>query len=84
MAKGRGLKGIKKFIFFRAVELGLRYKPFGENGWFYEQKLKIADKLIFSKWREALGGCVRIVGCGGCQPSTQTRKDILGSRNKNY
>ncbi|MFO7657251.1 MAG: AMP-binding protein, partial [Bacteroidales bacterium] len=44
---------------------GLRYKPFGENGWFYEQKLKIADKLIFSKWREALGGCTRLVGCGG-------------------
>jgi long-chain acyl-CoA synthetase len=47
------------------VELGLRYKPFGENGWLYEFKLKIADKLIFSKWRAALGGCVRIVGCGG-------------------
>ena len=65
MAKGRSLKGIKKILFFRAVKLGLRYKPFGENGWFYEFKLKIADKLIFSKWRAALGGCVRIVGCGG-------------------
>jgi long-chain acyl-CoA synthetase len=42
----------------------LKYKPFGENGWFYELKLKIADKLIFSKWRTALGGNVRIVGCG--------------------
>lgn len=65
MAKGRGLKGIKKALFFWAVRLGLRYKPFGENGWFYECKLKIADKLIFSKWREALGGCTRLVGCGG-------------------
>jgi len=65
LAKGRGLSGIKKKIFFWAVSLGLRYKPFGENGWFYERKLKIADKLIFSKWREALGGCARIVGCGG-------------------
>jgi len=65
MAKGRSLKGIKKVIFFRAVRLGLQYKPFGENGWFYERKLKIADKLIFSKWREALGGNIRLVGCGG-------------------
>ena len=65
MAKGRSLKGIKKKLFFWAVRLGLKYKPFGENGWFYERKLRIADKLIFSKWREALGGCTRLVGCGG-------------------
>jgi len=65
MAKGRSLTGVKKTLFFWAVDLGLRYKPFGENGWLYELKLKIADKLIFSKWREALGGCARIVGCGG-------------------
>ena len=43
----------------------MKYNPFGENGWFYDSKLKIADKLIFSKWRQALGGNVRIVGCGG-------------------
>ncbi len=65
MAKGRSLTGIKKALFFWAVRLGLRYEPFGENGWLYERKLKIADKLIFSKWREALGGCARLVGCGG-------------------
>jgi long-chain acyl-CoA synthetase len=65
ISKGRKLKGIKKSLFFRAVNLGLKYKPFGENGWIYELKLKIADKLIFSKWRTALGGNVRIVGCGG-------------------
>lgn len=65
MAKGRSLKGIKRYLFFWAVDLGLRYRPFGENGWLYERKLKIADKLIFSKWREALGGCTHLVGCGG-------------------
>jgi long-chain acyl-CoA synthetase len=47
------------------VKLGLKYNPFGENGWIYERKHRIADKLIFSKWRQALGGNVRIVGCGG-------------------
>jgi len=65
VAKGRGLSGMKKKIFFWAVELGLKYNPHGENGWIYEQKHKIADKLIFSNWREALGGEARLVGCGG-------------------
>ncbi|MCU0473057.1 MAG: long-chain fatty acid--CoA ligase [Bacteroidales bacterium] len=65
ISKGKNLTGIKKSLFFWAVDLGLKYNPFGENGWIYEQKLKIADKLIFSKWRHALGDKVRIVGCGG-------------------
>jgi long-chain acyl-CoA synthetase len=65
ISKGKKLTGIKKILFFWAVKLGLRYRPFGENGWFYERKLRIADKLIFSKWRAALGGNVNIVGCGG-------------------
>lgn len=65
IAKGRSLKGMKKTIFFWAVRLGLKYQPFGQNSWFYYKKLKIADKLIFSKWRVALGGNARLVGCGG-------------------
>jgi long-chain acyl-CoA synthetase len=65
ISKGKNLTGIKKSLFFWAVNLGLKYQPFGGNGWLYERKLGIADKLIFSKWREALGGNVRIVGCGG-------------------
>ncbi len=65
ISKGNKLQGIRKKLFFWAVKLGLRYQPFGENGWWYESKLKIADKLIFSKWRQALGGNVRIAGCGG-------------------
>jgi long-chain acyl-CoA synthetase len=65
ISKGKNLSGIKKILFFWAVNLGLKYNPFGENGWLYERKQRIADKLIFSKWRQALGGNVRIVGCGG-------------------
>jgi len=65
ISKGKKLTGIKKRLVLWAVNLGLQYKPFGENGWYYERRLKIADKLIFSKWRSALGGNVRIVGCGG-------------------
>jgi long-chain acyl-CoA synthetase len=65
VSKGRKLKGIRKILFFQAVAIGLKYKPFGENGRLYEKKLRFADKLIFSKWRTALGGNIRIVGCGG-------------------
>jgi len=65
LSKGNKLDSMKKKIFFWAVDLGLRYQPYGQNGWLYEAKRKIAEKLIFSKWREALGGRVRIVGCGG-------------------
>jgi long-chain acyl-CoA synthetase len=65
ISKGKKLTGIKRSMFFMAVKLGLKYEPFGANGWFYEGKHKLADKLIFSKWRQALGGNVRIVGCGG-------------------
>lgn len=75
ISKGKNLSGIKKSLFFWAVKLGLKYNPFGENGWFYEQKLKIADKLIFSKWRQALGGNVKIVGCGGA--SLQSRLERI-------
>jgi long-chain acyl-CoA synthetase len=74
MSKGKNLKGIKKFLFFQAVNLGLKYKPFGENGWFYDKRLKVADKLIFSKWRKALGGNVRLVGCGGASLNPRIEK----------
>ncbi len=75
IAKGKALKGMKKKIFFWAVGLGLKYKPFGQKSWFYYSKLRIADKLIFSKWREALGGKVRLVGCGGA--SLQARHERI-------
>lgn len=65
MAKGKDLEGIKKKIFFWAVDLGLRYELNNANGWWYGQKLKLARKLIFSKWQEALGGNVKIIISGG-------------------
>lgn len=48
-AKGADLTGIKKALFFWALDLGMDYKPYKQNGAFYEFKLKIARKLIFSK-----------------------------------
>ncbi|MFW5706185.1 MAG: AMP-dependent synthetase/ligase, partial [Bacteroidota bacterium] len=65
VAKGKDLPGIKKRIFHWALKLGLRYELNGANGAVYEMKRKVADKLVFSKWREALGGKVRIIVSGG-------------------
>ena len=70
IAKGSELTGIKKLLFFWAVELGLKYEPYGKNGWWYEKKLELANKLIFSKWREALGGNITtmVSGSAALQP----------------
>ena len=69
-AKGADLTGVKKKLFFWALELGMNYKPYKENGWFYEFQLKIARKLIFSKWQEALGGELELLvsGSAALQP----------------
>src|SRR5690606_6769850 len=69
-AKGLELTGIKRKLFFWAVELGLKYEPYGRNGAWYEFQLKIARKLIFSKWREALGGELNLIvsGSAALQP----------------
>lgn len=64
IAKGTDLTGIKKNLFFWAVDLGLQYEPYGKNGSWYEFKLKIARKLIFSKWQEALGGNLKVIASG--------------------
>jgi len=69
-AKGAELTGIKKTLFFWAIELGLKYEPYGKNGWWYELQLSIARKLIFSKWKEGLGGNLNLMvsGSAALQP----------------
>ncbi|MBD1261129.1 long-chain fatty acid--CoA ligase [Maribacter polysiphoniae] len=70
VAKGGELTGVKKALFFWAIDVGLKYEPYGANGWWYEQKLKLARKLIFSKWQEALGGQLKFMvsGSAALQP----------------
>lgn len=65
VAKGSDLSGIKKALFFWALELGLEFDPQEDKGWWYNFRLKIANKLIFSKWREALGGNIVAIVSGG-------------------
>jgi len=70
IAKGSELTGIKKKLFFWAVELGLKYEPDNANGWWYGMKLKLARKLIFSKWKAGLGGKLDLIvnGSAALQP----------------
>ncbi len=62
---GRKLKGIKKIIFFWAVNVGMHYELNNARGPYYTLKLKIARKLVFSKWQEALGGKLKVIVSGG-------------------
>jgi long-chain acyl-CoA synthetase len=65
ISKGKDLTGIKKQIFFWAVNIALRFELNHQNGWFYYFQRLIADKLVFSKWRAALGGKLEIIVSGG-------------------
>ncbi len=67
--KGHALTGLKKKLFFWAVELGLKYDNLKSGGLWYNMQLSFANKLIFSKWREGLGGNIKYIITGGaaCQ-----------------
>jgi len=68
--KGSNLTGLKKRLFFWALALGEKYEPYEKNGSWYHFKLKIARKLIFVKWQEALGSNLEfmISGSAPLQP----------------
>lgn len=69
-ARGADLSGIKQKLFYWAIEIGLQYEPYGANGWWYEKKLAIARKLIFSKMKEGMGGKLDLMvsGSAALQP----------------
>lgn len=71
VGKGADLSGIKKQLFFWALNLGKRYEIGKDLGGWYNFQLKLANKIIFSKWREALGGHVRYVVSGGAALSSK-------------
>ncbi|MBU1012345.1 MAG: long-chain fatty acid--CoA ligase [Bacteroidetes bacterium] len=74
IAKGKDLSGIKKFLFFWAVRIGKSYDIHKNQGWYYNQRLKIARKLIFSKWRAGLGGSVNLIVSGGSALQTRLQR----------
>lgn len=68
-SKGAALTGIKKKLFFWAISVAEKYEPYQTNGSWYAFKLKIARKLIFSKWKQALGGQLTMIsGSAALQP----------------
>jgi len=69
MAAGLKLKGIKRLLFFRAIELGKQYEVDKEFSWWYSVQLNLMNRLVFSKWREALGGNLKciVTGSAACQ-----------------
>ena len=69
MAKGAELKGIKRKLFLWAVELGKNFEVNKSRGFWYNMNLAIANKIVFNKWREALGGNIKaiVTGSAACQ-----------------
>ena len=65
ISKGRKLPKFKKSIYFWAINLAKRFELNHANGFIYDIKLKIADKLIFRKWRDAMGGNLKLIVSGG-------------------
>lgn len=69
-SRGEELSGVKQKLFYWAIQIALEYEPYGANGWWYEQKLKIARKLILSKIKDSLGGRLDLMvsGSAALQP----------------
>lgn len=63
-SKGEELDGLKQKLFYWAVDIALKYEPYGKNGLLYSLKLAVAQKLILSKWKEALGGNLKLIASG--------------------
>ena len=65
VTKGKELKGFKKSLYFWALDLAKHFEYNKKYGPLLSLKIKIADKLIYSKWRAALGGNIVYVVSGG-------------------
>ena len=64
-AAGDKLTGFKKHIFNWSLKLAERFELHGANGPWYALQRKIADKLVYKKWREAVGGNIVAIASGG-------------------
>ena len=71
ISKGKELEGVKYKLFFWAVDLAEKYEPFKKMNPFYTAQLNIARKIVFSKWRAALGGKVRLMISGSAPAQTR-------------
>ncbi len=83
VSKGKELTGIKKLIYFGALKLTKRFEYNKKYNLFIRFQIKMADKLVFSKWREALGGNIRYIVSGGAalQPDIARVLGMAGMKN---
>lgn len=67
MVQGQKLQGFKRKVFFWSIKVAEEFE-IGKTDWWYNIKLAIADKLVYSKWRDAIGGNVRaiVIGSSAC------------------
>ncbi|MDB5006866.1 MAG: Long-chain-fatty-acid--CoA ligase FadD15 [Mucilaginibacter sp.] len=63
MAAGQMLTGIKRSIFFWSIKIAEQFEINNQSAW-YKIQLTLADKLVFSKWRAAIGGNVKAIVVG--------------------
>ena len=77
--KGESLTGIQKSIFFWALKLANQYDNRKPKSIFYNAQMALADKLIFSKWREALGGNIKAIVCGAAALSPKYSRVFTGA-----
>src|SRR5579863_1302881 len=80
MAKGAELKGVKRRLFFWAVEVGKKYDNNRNQGTWYNLQLSLANKIIFNKWREALGNNIKYIITGGAACQERLLRIFNGAR----
>jgi len=76
-ATGAKLTGSKKKIFDWSIELAEKYELDGANGFWYELKRSIADKLVYSKWRAGIGGKLVCMASGGAALNPKLERIFL-------
>jgi long-chain acyl-CoA synthetase len=77
LAAGDKLSGFRKNLFDWSIKIAEQYEVNGANGWQYELKRKIADKFIYSKWREAVGGKLVCLASGGAALNPKLERIFL-------
>jgi long-chain acyl-CoA synthetase len=79
---GRGLKGIKKQLFFWALNLAHRFEFDDRNGLFYELQRRWADRIVYRKWRQAFGGELKVIVTGGASLNPMLSRTFWAAKIK--
>jgi long-chain acyl-CoA synthetase len=73
------LTGIKRKICFWAIKLAEEFEITGKSLG-YKIKLAIADKLVFSKWRDAMGSNVQVIVVGSSATPIRLEKIFTAAK----